>query len=576
MEENNTDGSYVNKMCSEGRLQEAVLALEHMEQQGKWADFNLYASVLKACTKDKALTLGKIMHDLICKSGLEHDAYLSAHLVCMYAKCGSLSTARKIFDSISEPRTSAWTAIIMGYASHGQCEKTLEVFDEMQRHRVEPNEFTFIFLLKACASLLALEEGRRVHTLISRSGFESHLLIGNTLIDMYAKCGTIDEALQVFSKMAKRDVVTWNAMLMACSKCRQGEKTLELYQEMQEDGLKPDRITFLALLNACTSLTALEQGKQIHAQIRESGLESDVVVANTLLHMYAKCGSIENAHQVFTSMSLQDVVSCNVMIAAYAKRGLGRKALNIFSEMLRKGMQPDSVTYVALLNACSVLMDLVQGKYVHRLIESSGFPSNVYVGNALIDMYAKCGSAGDARKVFNQMLTKNIVSWNTMILGYAKNGQGILALEMFQKMQTTGIKPNRGTLAGILKACSSLLSLEQGKWYHLLILQSGLGSNLLMGNALVEMYARCGSLKDAGDVFEKMRVRNVDTWNTMIGAYMTNGHLSMAQELFYQMKSEGMQPDKVTFILLNSCGKVAFQESDNTTHYNSTIYQASL
>jgi pentatricopeptide repeat protein len=172
----------------------------------------------------------------------------------------------------------------------------------MQQEGMSPDKFTFVQVIKACAGLGALEDGRFVHKQLIQSGFESDIFVGSSLVDMYAKCGSIEDAWRVFNKMPSRDVVTWNAIVLGHVKCGQGQKALELFQEMQQEGVQPDSVTFVGVLNACASAVALEEGRCIHQQILQSGLESDVFVGSSLVDMYAKCGSIADAWSVFHEM----------------------------------------------------------------------------------------------------------------------------------------------------------------------------------------------------------------------------------------------------------------------------------
>ncbi len=171
--------------------------------------------------------------------------------------------------------------------------KTMELFQKIQQEGMVPDKFTFVPVLYACAQ--ALEEGRCVHLQIMERGFESILCVGNSLIDMYSKCGNFEDALKVFDKMLTHDVVSWNV------KCRQAKKALELFQQMQQQGLDADRV-FLAVLNAYAIEVALKEGRRIHNHIIQSGYESDVFVGNSLVDMYAECGSIEDAQRVFHKM----------------------------------------------------------------------------------------------------------------------------------------------------------------------------------------------------------------------------------------------------------------------------------
>jgi pentatricopeptide repeat protein len=448
----------------------------------------------------------------------------------------------------------AWNQKLTKYVKDGQPEKAMQLFQQMQQEGTSPDKFTFVQVIKACAGLGALEDGRFVHKQLIQSGFESDVFVGSSLVDMYAKCGSIEDAWRVFNRMPSRDVVTWNAIVLGHVKCGQGQKALELFRQMQQEHVRPNSITFVGVLNACASMIVLEEGRFVHQQIIQSGLETDVFVANSLVDMYAKCGSMEDAWQVFNKMPFRDVVTWTTMILGHVKCGQGQKALELFQEMQQEGVQPDSVTFVGVLNACASMIVLEEGRFVHQQIIQSGLESDVFVGSSLVDMYAKCGSIEDAWRVFNKMPSRDVVTWTAMILGHVKCGQGQKALELFQQMQREGVWPNSVTFVGVLNACASVIALEEGRFVHQQIIQSGLETDVFVANSLVDMYAKCGSMGDAWRVFNKMPSRDLVTWNAILGGFAMHGHGKEALKHFAQMCEEGVQPDDITFIcLLSAC-----------------------
>jgi pentatricopeptide repeat protein len=255
--------------------------------------------------------------------------------------------------------------MILGHVKCGQGQKALELFRQMQQEGVRPDSFTFVAVLNACASTVAIEEGRSAHKQIIQSGWDSDVIVGNSLVDMYAKCGSMDDAWRVFSKMPSRDVVTWTTMISGHVTCGEGQKALELFQQMQQEGLQPDSFTFVAVLNACASIVAIEEGRSAHEQIIQGGWDSDVFVANCLVDMYAKCGSMEDAHRVFNKMASRDVVTWNAMLSGHVTCGKGQKALELFRKMQQEGVLPDSFTFVAVLNACASVVAIEEGRSAH-------------------------------------------------------------------------------------------------------------------------------------------------------------------------------------------------------------------
>ncbi len=283
-------------------------------------------------------------------------------------------------------------------------------------------------------------------------------------------------------------------MLERCVEAGQYQKVIKLFLQMQQEGMVPNRFTFVQVLNACASSQALQEGTCIHSQIIQSGCESDVYVGSSLINMYAKCGSIDDAARAFNNMATHDVVAWSTMILAHAKCGQGQKALTLFQRMQQEGVEPNSVTFVAALNACANIAAIDEGRDIHKQIIQSGYESNLFVGSSLVDMYAKCGSIVDARRVFNKMTTHDVVSWSAMILGHVKCGQGEKALELFQQMQRERVKPNPVTFMGVVNACASMLALDMGRHLHEQIIKCGHESNIFVANSLIDMYAKCGSI----------------------------------------------------------------------------------
>ncbi len=266
-----------------------------------------------------------------------------------------------------------------------------------------PDPVTFVGVLNACASILGLEEGRCVHVQIIQNSCDSDVFVGSSLVDMCAKCGSMDEALRVFDKVPSRNIVSWNAMISGYVKCGQGQNALDLFQQMQQEGVELDPITLVGVVNVCASVVALDEGMRAHELIMQRGWHSDVFLGSSLVDMYAKCGSMHNACRVFNKMPTQDLVTWNAMIFGHVKCGQGYEALELFQKMQQEGVQPGPVTFIRVLNACASVVALEEGRQVHEQIIENGCESDVFVENSVIDMYAKSGSMDDACKVFNKV-----------------------------------------------------------------------------------------------------------------------------------------------------------------------------
>ncbi|KAJ7528360.1 hypothetical protein O6H91_15G000200 [Diphasiastrum complanatum] len=561
------NGDELSKLCEEGRLKEALHMLELMVQQTTKPPIHAYVCLLKGCSRRKALAEGKQVHALIVQSVLDSNIFLANTLVHMYSKCGSVLHAHKVFKNMPQHNVYSWTAIISAYADSGEGEEAINLFQQMQETGLAPDKVLFVVVLKACASLAGLEQGRKLHSDIIKRGFQSDVVVGSTLVNMYAKCGCTEDARELFDNLSERDVVSWNAMIAGYAQNGLGKEALALYEQMKQEGMQPNNVTFVLLLKACASLAALEQGKQLHSEIMKRGFLSGVVVGNILVDMYAKCGCTEDARELFDNMSERDVISWNAMIAGYAQNGLGKEALALYEQMKQEGVQPDDVTLVLLLKACSSLAALEQGKRLHSEILKRGFQSDVVVGSTLVNMYAKCGCTEGARELFDNMSERDLVSWTAMIAGYAQNGLGKEALALYDQMKHEGVQPDNVTLVLLLKACASLAALEQGKQLHSVIMKRGFQSDVVVGSTLVDMYAKCGCTEGARELFDNMSERDVVSWNAMIAGYVQSGLGKEALALYEQMKQEGVQPDIVTLVLLlNACASLAALEQGKQLH----------
>eukprot|EP00249_Psilotum_nudum_P015225 c25216_g4_i1 orf=220-1116(+) len=256
---------------------------------------------------------------------------------------GSISMISTSFERCSgeacNKHTCAFGGDVRIHCKEGRLKEALHILDLMDQEGIRVCLDTYVFLLQGCIIRNALAEGKWVHTHIIKSGFEQNIVLGNALVNMYSKCGSVAEARLVFDKMPKRDVVSWTAMIGGYARLGHGEDALKLFSQMQGETVKPGRVTFISVLRACAHLSSLEQGKKIHAHIIKSGFESDIFVGTALIDMYVKSGSLKHARQVFDKMQEWSVVSWNVIISACARHGRGEQAFKLFQEMWQEGLK---------------------------------------------------------------------------------------------------------------------------------------------------------------------------------------------------------------------------------------------
>ncbi|XP_057865073.1 pentatricopeptide repeat-containing protein DOT4, chloroplastic [Cryptomeria japonica] len=333
---------------------------------------------------------------------------------------------------------------------------------------------------------------------------------------MYVKCGSLADARQVFDDMKERDCFSWNTIIAAYRRNGYANQALILFQQMQRTATQPDQFTFASILEACADTKALYQGIGVHQSIMERGLLSDVVVGR-----YAQNGALDEALFLFEEMPRRNVVSWNAMIAGYAQNGSLDRALKLFKEMPQRNV----VSWTA------IVAGYAQSGFVEEALET-------FKQMQLIQM---------ASEVFDKMLQRDVVSWNAMTAGYAQNRFFEEALETFKQMQSVGVKPNSTTFASILPVCAKIGALEQGMDIHKNIIESGSLSEVIVVNALIDMYAKCGITQKARELFDKMYQRDLVSWNAMTAGYAQNGLCKDALGLFELMKSSRTYPDHVSF-----------------------------
>ncbi|KAH7421346.1 hypothetical protein KP509_13G052000 [Ceratopteris richardii] len=542
-----------------GQNQEALNCFDCMEQEGLCPNAATFTCILKVCANMRLTNKGEQIHDVIIKRGLlEKDIVLGNALVDMHVKLGNLSRALSVLDDLPVRDVVSWSTLIAGYAEHGQYEQALNSYHCMQLEGLSPDVITLTCMLKACANTRQNDKGEQIHDEIIRQGLlDTDVVLGNTLVDMYIKCGAFAKAERLLRELPIRDVVSWSALIAGYAQVGQGAQALMCFEQMQEEGLSPDAMTFACILKACGSMKVVDEGEKIHEEIVRWGLlKNNVVLGNALLHMYVKFGNLDRAYEVLKTLSPRDVVSWSTLIAGYAQDGQGEQALKCYEQMLNDGHSPNAITYICTLKACGHIGAVNKGQQIHDEVARQGLlNNNVMLGNAVADMYVKCDALEKAWRVLEELPVQNAVSWNVIISGYAKQGQAESALESFEMMHRNGLLADSVTFLGVLKACGSKGAVEKGEQIHNLITRMGLlSNNLVLGNAIINMYAKCGALTKAQGVLEALSTQDVVSWNTLISGYIEQGQVEEALNCYGKMQRVGLSPNSVTFLcILRGC-----------------------
>ncbi|KAH7422876.1 hypothetical protein KP509_12G030100 [Ceratopteris richardii] len=516
-------------------------------------------AALKACATEKNLQKGSNLHALITKTQLHiNNLHVGSALINMYAKCGALEKAQETFDGLPKKNVVLWNALITGYVHHEQYDKALQCFDQMRSRGFSADGVTFSCILKSCGSLGDLERGQALHTeIVGNPQFERDVLVGTALVDMYAKCGALGNAQEVFDGLTERNVITWTALIAGYVQHGHGEEALNCFELMKCAGFSPNAITFSCCLKACGIVGDLQKGKEIHAQmLKENLMDKHVLAANAVVDMYAKCGDLKTAQDVFDNLHVRDVVSWNTLITGYAQRSFAKEALSCFDLMLSDGFLPNRVTYASILKACGSLGALERGQEVHaQILKHLALENDIQITNVLIDMYAKSGAFDKAHKLIDEASSRDVVSWTSLITGYIDHGLGEGALNCYEQMQLEGLVPDAITFACIIKACCAVGIVVIGQGIHCNIVQLGYSESTTdVSTALINMYASFGLLSEAQYLFNSMPLQDISTWSALMAGYSQLGKDADVFCLHEKMIAEGTRPDAITLtIILNAC-----------------------
>ncbi|KAJ4976979.1 hypothetical protein NE237_002085 [Protea cynaroides] len=523
-----------------------------------------YPFVLKACSGLQALEDGKEIHDHAKRVGLDSDVFVSTALVDCYVKCGCLEEARKLFDKMPKRDVVAWNAMIAGSTLHGFYKDTIQLLLKMQEGGTSPNMSTVVAVLPAVGQAKALIQGKSLHCYCIRRALDKSVLVGTAVLDMYGKCVRPTYAQRVFNMMTVRNEVTWSAIIGAYVLCDHMREALGVFNEMLlDDTVSPTPTTLGSVLRACAKLTDVGRGKQIHGYTIKSGFVFDTMVANTLLSMYSKAGMIVDAIKFFDDIDSKDTVSYSAIISGCIQNGNAEEALLIFHEMQISGIEPDLATMVGVLPACAHLAALQHGCRNHGYIIVHGFASETSIGNALIDMYSKCGRVDVARKVFDRIPNKDIVSWNSMIAGYGLHGLGREALMLFHDLQSVYLKPDDVTFICLLSACSHSGLVAEGKqWFYSMNCDFNISPRMEHYICMVDLLGRGGLLDEAHDIIQKMPFEpDVRVWGALLGACRIHENIELGEEVSENIQKLGPEGTG-NFVLLSNIYSAAGRWDD--------------
>ncbi|KAM7526060.1 hypothetical protein LguiA_015962 [Lonicera macranthoides] len=482
--------------------------------------------IIQSNAKTRQLNKGKQLHAQLICAGYPLCIFLTNHLLSMYAKCGQLDYALKLFDKMPQRNLVSWTAMISGFSQNFDFSTAIETFCQMRNEVKNPTQFAFSSVIRACASIETVELGKQIHCLALKSGFSYELFVGSNLADMYSKCCLMVEACKVFEEMTWKDEVSWTAMIDGYSKNGNFEEALLAFKKMMFEDVVIDQHVLCTTLGTCGALKAANVGKTLHSIVVKLGFELNISVRNALTDIYSKVRDMESAAYVFGAESeCINVVSCTSLINGYVEADNIEKALSVFVELQSLGIEPNEFTFSSLIKACANHAALEQGTQLHAQVLKFNFDQDPFVSSTLVDMYGKCGLFKHSVQLFEEIGTPTEIAWNSLVSVYAQHGLGKDAIKIFDKMILSAVKPNSITFISLLTGCSHSGLVEKGlNYFYSMEKTYDVTPRVEHYSCLVDLLGRAGRLKEAEDFISKMPFElNAYGWCSFLGACKIHG-----------------------------------------------------
>ncbi|RVW75971.1 Pentatricopeptide repeat-containing protein [Vitis vinifera] len=340
------------------------------------------------------------------------------------------------------------------------------------------------------------------------------------------------DAHEVFDRMLIRDVVCWTAMITLYEQAERPLKALMLFRKMQEEGFLGDEITAISVASAVGQLGDGRMAISVHGYAVLNGFIGDVSVGNSIVGMYAKCGNVERARLVFDRMEERNGITWNSMLSGYTQNGRPTDALSLFNQMQASECDPNPVTALIMVSACSYLGSKHLGRKLHNFVISSKMDIDTTLRNAIMDMYMKCGDLDTAVEMFNNCEPgeRDVSSWNVLISGYGVHGHGKEALELFSRMQVEGVEPNDITFTSILSACSHAGLIDEGRKCFADMTKLSVRPEMKHYACMVDMLGRAGFLNEAFRLIKKIPSRPSDeVWGALLLACRIHGNTELGE-----------------------------------------------
>ncbi|KAL5811374.1 hypothetical protein ACOSQ4_027942 [Xanthoceras sorbifolium] len=562
-----------------GKFNESLSLASTMHRSNVKLNETTISTVLSVCAQLQSLIAGKQIQGLVLKSGYESFELVGSSLLYFYANCFKIEEAKQVFEELREENGLLWSVMLVGYVqcnlmsdaldlfmkmprrdvivwtklisgyvkSEDGCDKALELFRWMiENAEVMPDEFTFDAVVRACGRLGVLCEGRLVHGMLIKCGYEFDHLIGGALIEFYCSCERINEAKRVYDRVANPGLDASNSLISGLILMRRIEDAELVFNRLTET----NSVSYNLMIKGYAVEGRVEDSKRLFEKMPHR----TIISSNTMISVYSRNGEIHKALKLFEeTKGERNPVTWNSMMSGYIQNDRHEEALELYVTMCRLAIDRSRSTFSVLFHACSCLGSLQQGQLLHAHLIKTPFESNVYVGTSLIDMYSKCGNITEAQASFSCISSPNVAAWTSLINGYAHHGLGSEAIMLFEHMIEQGVLPNAATFVGILSACCHTGLVNEGmKIFHSMEKCYGVTPTIEHYTCVVDLLGRSGHLKEAEEFIKEMPIQADEVvWGALLSACWFS--MNMEEGKRVAEKIFGLDPKPVSaYVILSN------------------------
>ncbi|KAH0461438.1 hypothetical protein IEQ34_009013 [Dendrobium chrysotoxum] len=493
--------------------------------------FPLVARAVSALPCRSGLT--KEIHSLGIRMGFSGDGYFCNSLIALYGRCNDIVYARNLFDEMRERDVVSWTTMISGYIQSGDVLESFRLFHEMRTSGIEPNSVTLAVVIRAFKVEKIVDGGRQLHGFAIKRGFGSQELVQNSILTAYSKMDCFEEAEKLFHFMEERSFVSWNILMLAYFSAGDFFKVVECFQRMMAE-LYPSPETLTLVISALSKCREHRMGQQIHCYAVKRG-QIDMVLQASFMDFYAQCEDLASSFSLLEEIGkLNSSTPWIVMMWALVQSGQFIQAISLFQKMQNLGFEPNTDAMRCLVTAYTHLGALLLGKVIHGYLvrhQLSAEAEAERLETSILNMYAKCGNITCARRCFDNMVYKDIVTWSSMMESYAIHGMGLEAIKLFHQMQEAGVSPNSITFLSLLSSCSHSGLLNEGcQVFSSMIENFGIKADLSHYTCMVDLLARAGKLTEALNLIHSMDVKpDWRIWGALLASCRVHRNINIGE-----------------------------------------------